>query len=191
MTRARLPLSLATACLFFCAPAWAQVDEAEVLEIVRSLAPRAGQTEAPRYVAEGVRFEFDSDRLTAAAREKLDRLARALRSAALAGLRFRVEGHTDSRGSAAYNRGLSERRGRSVAAYLARIGGVASVRLEVVGYGEDRPRDPLNPENGVNRRVEILTLAPPPAPSRAPPRTAGSDDSSDSFVEDVLTGSER
>lgn len=183
--RRRLRVSVASlaAALPLCwaPPTDAQENAAEVLEIIRSLAPRAGRTEVPRYIAEGVGFEFDSDRLTATARVKLDRLDRALHSPALASLRFRVEGHTDSRGSARYNQELSERRARTVAAYLAGAQDIAFARI--AGHGEDRPRDPLNPESGVNRRVEIVTLGPPGA--------ADAGDSSESFVEGVLTGGRR
>lgn len=188
------------------APAPAQEDAAEVLAIVRDLAPRAGQAEAPRHVAGDVRFESGSDRLTAAARARLDRIARALRAPALAGLRFRLEGHTDSRGAADYNRDLSLRRARAAAAYLTAAWEVSAARLVVAGHGEDRLRDPANPESGVNRRVEIVTLAPPrsadppsapsseaPAggPGSAPPGAADGDGDSDSFVRDVLTGGGR
>lgn len=198
--RAALALAAAFAPGLAAAPAPAQEDAAEVLAIVRDLAPRAGQAEAPRHIAGGVRFETGSARLTAAARARLDRLARALRSPQLAGLRFRVEGHTDSRGAADYNRALSLRRARSAAAYLTAAWEISAARLVVAGYGEDRLRDPANPESGVNRRVEIVTLAPPPpppapspeepagGPDSAPPDAADGGGESDSFVRDVLTG---
>ena len=182
----------ALACLAWCAaapPAPAQEDAAEGLEILRSLAPRAGQTEAPRYIAEGVQFDYASDRLTAEARGTLDRMARALRSTELGGLRFRIEGHTDSRGSAAYNMDLSVRRARAVAAYLAEVRGFAAARFDMVGHGESRPRDPTNPEGAINRRVEIVTLVPPPAPTAPPPpQPETGDRPEESFVRDVLTG---
>ena len=146
-----------------------------------------------------MQFDYASDRLTAEARRTLDRLARALRSTELGGLRFRVEGHTDSRGSAAYNMDLSVRRARAVAAYLAEVRGFAAARFDMVGHGESRPRDPANPEGAINRRVEIVTLVPQPAPAAPPPpqpaRTAPSppqpatgDRPEESFVRDVLTG---
>ena len=190
--RCALVLAAAFAPGLAAAPASAQEDAAEVLAIIRDLAPRAGQVEAPRHIAGGVRFEFGSDRLTAAARARLDRLARALRSPELAGLRFRIEGHTDSRGAADYNRNLSLRRARSAAAYLTAVWELSAARLVVVGHGEDRPRDPANPESGVNRRVEIVTLAPSseaPAggPGSASPGAADGDGDSDSFVRDALT----
>ncbi|MCP6757132.1 OmpA family protein, partial [Klebsiella pneumoniae] len=52
--------------------------------------------------------------------------------------RVRVEGHTDSRGGAAYNMGLSQARTESVRTYLI-AKGVPAARLEAVGYGLTKP----------------------------------------------------
>jgi outer membrane protein OmpA-like peptidoglycan-associated protein len=67
-----------------------------------------------------------------------------------------VAGHTDDVGSAQYNQGLSERRARSVAAYLESKK-VQEVRLAVVGKGEAMPIASNATESGraENRRVEI------------------------------------
>ena len=54
-----------------------------------------------------VNFEFDSDELTAFARSVLDEVGKALTSQRLRGNRFRIEGHTDSRGGFDYNKELS------------------------------------------------------------------------------------
>ena len=71
-----------------------------------------------------------------------------------------VAGHTDSRGSADYNQGLSERRAGAVASYLESQG-VIPLRIIAVGLGEDMPvADNSNSEGQLlNRRVE-LTLVP-------------------------------
>jgi outer membrane protein OmpA-like peptidoglycan-associated protein len=71
-----------------------------------------------------------------------------------------VAGHTDSTGSAAYNQTLSERRARSVAAYLTSRG-VRTARLIVVGDGENHPIGSNDTSAGrqQNRRVE-LTIVP-------------------------------
>lgn len=71
-------------------------------------------------------------------------------------LHFRVEGHTDSRGSSSYNRKLSQRRADRVADYL--IGrGIARERLQALGVGEDSPIDTNRTSAGRarNRRVEF------------------------------------
>jgi outer membrane protein OmpA-like peptidoglycan-associated protein len=71
-----------------------------------------------------------------------------------------VAGHTDSVGGAAYNQALSERRARSVAAYLTSRG-VKPERLMIVGDGENHPVASNATAEGRqrNRRVE-LTIVP-------------------------------
>lgn len=68
-----------------------------------------------------------------------------------------IEGHTDSTGSADYNRRLSLQRADSVRNYLAGRG-IASNRLATEGLGEDRPIADNNTAAGrqQNRRVEIV-----------------------------------
>lgn len=67
-----------------------------------------------------------------------------------------VEGHTDSVGSDAYNMDLSRRRANAVKNLLVQRG-VASSRIEVVGYGKTMPVATNSTEAGrqMNRRVEI------------------------------------
>lgn len=50
-----------------------------------------------------------------------------------------VQGHTDSRGSAAYNQKLSQRRADAVAQVLVAEHGVDAVRVSAKGYGEANP----------------------------------------------------
>lgn len=71
--------------------------------------------------------------------------------------RVRIEGHTDARGSAAYNKTLSEKRAASVRTYLVERG-VFSRRLTSVGMGEEQPVDPRDvPEAwDKNRRVDFF-----------------------------------
>jgi len=72
----------------------------------------------------------------------------------------RVEGHTDSRGSDAFNLKLSQRRAESVVAYLV-ARGIDADRLAAVGYGESAPVAPNDtPENMYkNRRVDMVVTA--------------------------------
>ena len=51
-------------------------------------------------------------------------------------IRVRVDGHTDSRGTDAYNLDLSQRRSKSVRDHLIRIEGIDPSRLEFKGFGE-------------------------------------------------------
>ncbi|MCA9543310.1 MAG: OmpA family protein, partial [Myxococcales bacterium] len=74
--------------------------------------------------------------------------------------KIRVEGHTDSRGGADYNKRLSEERAASVALYL--IGrGIEPSRVESQGYGEERKLSTEDSVTGMamNRRVEFRIVA--------------------------------
>jgi outer membrane protein OmpA-like peptidoglycan-associated protein len=69
-----------------------------------------------------------------------------------------LEGHTDSIGSAAANKALSERRVEAVRARLIEQHGVSPERLGVAGFGAARPREPNGTIEGRarNRRVELV-----------------------------------
>ena len=70
--------------------------------------------------------------------------------------RFRIEGHTDSTGKRAKNITLSQNRADAVKIYLIQ-GGIASDRLESIGYGPEKPIASNKTRKGreLNRRVEI------------------------------------
>ncbi len=72
-------------------------------------------------------------------------------------LTIRIEGHTDSDGSDAYNLSLSHGRAESVRAYLIEQG-IDGKRLTAEGYGETRPIDTNRTSAGKakNRRVEFM-----------------------------------
>jgi len=74
--------------------------------------------------------------------------------------RMTLQGHTDERGSRAYNQALGERRGNGVSSALQANGGSAS-QLTVVSYGEERPVCTESGEScwSQNRRVEIVYTA--------------------------------
>lgn len=105
-------------------------------------------------VLEGVNFEFDSAKLTRQAEYELDDVAEKLVNNPK--VRVRIEGHTDSVGSAQYNKDLSQRRAESVASYL-QSSGVQQNRTKSVGFGEERPVATNDTDAGraENRRVEL------------------------------------
>lgn len=71
-------------------------------------------------------------------------------------IHIRIEGHTDSKGSAKYNMKLSNGRAESVMKELI-ARGITEDRMISVGFGEDRPIDTNETPEGRqnNRRVEL------------------------------------
>jgi outer membrane protein OmpA-like peptidoglycan-associated protein len=87
-----------------------------------------------------------------------------------------VEGHTDNKGAAAYNKDLSKKRAASVATWLIRAG-IAKDRMASTGFGLEKPIDSNDTEEGRqnNRRVEFHVIemkkkddasAPPTTPKK-------------------------
>lgn len=104
-----------------------------------------------------VEFDFDSARVRPESQEALSRLAQALNSSELAQSRFAVEGHTDAKGRAEYNLGLSRRRAFAVRDFLV-AQGVTAARLAPSGKGSSEPAVPADPHARENRRVRIVNL---------------------------------
>ena len=146
--------------------AWDQPPRAEVSvdELVNALTP-APRTRSlsrnlkvePAKIDLTIQFDFDSARIKDDSRPQLERLAQALQHERLSAVRFQIEGHTDAKGSAAYNLALSGRRADAVLAFLHQSG-VAKDRLQSVGKGYSELLEPADPKAASNRRVRILTL---------------------------------
>ena len=105
-----------------------------------------------------VLFAFDKSNLSGDAKNSLDKLVKILES--YQDTDIEVQGHTDSKGSNAYNQTLSEQRASSVTNYM--VGkGVSSNRLTIKGFGESLPKYLNDTENAraQNRRVEFLISA--------------------------------
>ena len=107
-----------------------------------------------KIILRGVNFDFDKSNIRADARPVLDEAIRTLKE--YGDIRLAVGGHTDSRGTDAYNQGLSVRRANSVADYLS-AGGISRSRMEIRGYGESKPVASNETDDGraQNRRVEL------------------------------------
>ena len=125
-------------------------------------------------VLRGVNFEFDKATLTLNAKTILDGVADALTKRP--DIKVEIDGHTDGKGSIAYNQKLSERRADSVKQYL--VGrGIDAGRMSTKGFGKTQPIADNNTEEGreLNRRVELkvtessATAAPAAAPADAAP----------------------
>ena len=73
--------------------------------------------------------------------------------------RLSVEGHCDERGTNEYNLALGDRRAKAVKDYLVSLG-VASGRIDVISYGEERPlcTDQTDACWAKNRRAHFVIL---------------------------------
>jgi OOP family OmpA-OmpF porin len=100
-----------------------------------------------------VKFDFDKAVVKSQYRNEVERVADFLNRHP--GSTAVIEGHTDSRGSAAYNQRLSDRRAAAVRDYLVREFNVDPAKITSVGYGEERPVATNDTAEGraENRRV--------------------------------------
>src|SRR5450759_2291889 len=105
-----------------------------------------------------VLFEFDKSNLSADAKTNLNKLVTVLNS--YPDTNIELQGHTDSKGSEAYNLTLSEQRAGAVSGYLSGQG-ITSSRMTIKGFGESVPKYDNATADGrsQNRRVEFLITA--------------------------------
>ena len=103
-----------------------------------------------------VHFDTDKATLTPDGQATLDRAAAAMQANPAAHLR--LEGYTDSTGTAPHNDTLSDQRTATVASYL-KAKGIEGSRLTGAGFGEANPKDSNATTNGKadNRRVELFS----------------------------------
>lgn len=108
-------------------------------------------------------FDFDRSTINASAAKELDKLVDVW--AKYPNMVIKIESHTDSRGSNAYNQYLSETRAKSTKDYLVSKGIHPSLIQSAMGYGEERPVNDC--KNGVrceehyhknNRRSEFVIV---------------------------------
>ena len=108
-----------------------------------------------------VLFDFDKHDLRPEAVPSLEKVAEVLRSRA--GSPVTIEGHTDGKGSDAYNQPLSEKRAQAVRDWLVKNGGASAAKITTRGWGKSKPIVPNARPDGSddpegrkkNRRVEI------------------------------------
>jgi len=101
-------------------------------------------------------FDTDADSLSSDGRDALRNVARTLRELGIDHLR--VEGHTDTVGSSAYNQKLSQRRAESVARELARAG-LSDDAIERVGLAHRKPvADNATAEGRAQNRRVVITV---------------------------------
>jgi outer membrane protein OmpA-like peptidoglycan-associated protein len=105
-----------------------------------------------------VLFAFDKSNLSEEAKTNLDKLVVVLNS--YPDTDIEVQGHTDSKGSEAYNQTLSEQRASIVKSYLT-SNDISQNRVSIIGFGESLPKYENDTAAGrtQNRRVEFMITA--------------------------------
>jgi outer membrane protein OmpA-like peptidoglycan-associated protein len=106
-------------------------------------------------ITQQIHFEYNKDKIRPESFPILDAVAEVLEKNP--DIKLEVQGHTDNRGSAHYNKDLSNRRAHSVRKYLA-AKGIAPDRLTAQGYGFDRPivDNSTEQNRALNRRVQFV-----------------------------------
>jgi outer membrane protein OmpA-like peptidoglycan-associated protein len=111
-----------------------------------------------KVVLKNIFFDFNKATLRSESIAELNRLVRILDDNAT--MTIEIGGHTDDKGSDAYNENLSKNRAESVVNYLIKQG-VDKSRLTFKGYGESTPIATNETEEGrqENRRVEFEVIS--------------------------------
>ena len=101
-------------------------------------------------------FDFDKSDLKPDMRIALDDLARRVKETS-GDEHLTIVGHTDSKGSDAYNMALGERRAIASKNYLVTVGGLDPSRIDIASDGEHNPVANNNTDAGraKNRRIEV------------------------------------
>lgn len=108
-------------------------------------------------VLNNIFFDFDQYELKDKSLTELNKVVRLLNDKP--SIQVEISGHTDSDGSASYNKQLSLKRAQSVVSYLVEKG-INGARLSEKGYGADHPIRPNDSEENkqANRRIEFKII---------------------------------
>ncbi len=135
----------------------------ELNKAIDSLNAEVTETKIKIDLPSDVIFDFDEAELTPEAHDSLRSLAIIVEQKAT---KVEIFGHTDSKGSDAYNQVLSERRASSDKSWIVSNTSFSEDHILTQGLGETQPRAPNEKRNGAdspegraqNRRVEILVF---------------------------------
>lgn len=107
---------------------------------------------------ERVYFEYDRSALPESEAEKLNSFVDPIKTAGV--MHIEINGYTDSKGSAEYNRKLSLKRAETVRVYLVKQG-ISPANISVNGYGEEFPAQSNDTalHRAQNRRAEISSIS--------------------------------
>jgi OOP family OmpA-OmpF porin len=105
-----------------------------------------------------VNFDFDRSEVKEQYLPEIERVARFMEQ--YPDRVVELEGHTDSRGTDAYNLGLSQRRAEAVMAELVGRFGISPSRVSAKGFGESQPIGSNDSAQGraENRRVITVVI---------------------------------
>jgi OmpA-OmpF porin, OOP family len=106
-------------------------------------------------ILQQIHFQFDRDKIRPESFRILDAVVEVLKQ--YPKIKIEVQGHTDNKGRAAYNKKLSERRAAAVLKYLV-AHGIDKSRLVSHGYGMEQPLVSNDTDQGraLNRRVQFI-----------------------------------
>lgn len=121
-------------------------------------------------ILQQIHFEYDKDKIRPESFPILDAVADVLRQ--YPEMTLEIQGHTDNKGSAVYNKGLSDRRAKSVMKYLTTKSRVEAKRLTAKGYGMEVPivSNDTALNRALNRRVQFIRTDKPAPKLTARPR---------------------
>lgn len=129
--------------------------------VLKDLGAKVTEREIRIDLAADVLFDFDKYTLRAEASDSLKKVGQVASGYPEAPLL--IEGHTDGKGTPAYNRTLSENRAAAVKRWLVENANIAPARVTTKGWGETKPVAPNRKPDGSddpegrqkNRRVEL------------------------------------
>lgn len=132
--------------------------EEEEVNVPIALDPIEELIVADRIELEPIYFDFDKSNVTAQAAFELDKLVQIMTK--YPEMVISATSHTDSRGSAAYNERLSDRRAKTTVQYVVSKG-IDKSRISGVGKGENEPKvdcgsNCTEEEHQLNRRSEFI-----------------------------------
>src|SRR5215469_1073506 len=105
-----------------------------------------------------INFDFNSSTIGQGAMPEVTALGQALNNEQLKGGTFILAGHTDGKGTDAYNQDLSVRRAEAVKQFLAEKYKISATNLIAVGYGKTQLKNVSDPFGPENRRVQIINV---------------------------------
>lgn len=136
----------------------ARQDSIQAALLAQQQAAAQAAAAASQTLRQTVYFDYDESTITTSTEAALRAKVEVLR--ANPGVRLRMEGHADERGTSEYNIALGNERAESVIRFLTNFG-LSGDRFTSVSYGEEQPAMQGSNEEAwaLNRRVEFVITA--------------------------------